>query len=64
MNLGDYHTKYHPDKHYKNKRGEFLTTPGVVKDLRRRQQLAKLTVKTAKQIAELTPRNFAKILAF
>ena len=64
LNLADYHTKHHPGKHHKNMRGEFLTTPGVAEDLRRRQQLAKLTVKTAKQIAELTPRSFAKIPAF
>ena len=64
LNLADYHTKHHPGKHHKNMRGEFLTTPGVAEDLRRRQQLAKLTVKTAKQIAGLTPSSFAKIPTF
>ena len=46
-NLGDYHTKHHPGKHHKNVRPEFVTPRRVLDDLRRRQQIAKLTVKTA-----------------
>ena len=54
-NLGDYHTKHHPGKHHQNMRGVFLSAPRVLEDLRRRQQLAKLAVKTAQGIAGTHP---------
>ena len=60
-NLGDYHTKHHPGSHHVNMRGEFLSPPGVLEDLRRRQLLAKLAVKTAQGIAELPAQNLSKI---
>ena len=49
-NLADYHTKHHPGKHHQNMRGEFFSPPRVLEDLRRRQQVAKLAVKTAQGI--------------
>ena len=54
-NLGDYHTKHHPGKHHQNMRGEFLSAPRVLEDLRRRQQVAKLAVKTAQGIVNMIP---------
>ena len=54
-NLGDYHTKHHPPSHHKNVRPEFVTPRRVLEDLKRRQQLAKLAVKTAQGVYELSP---------
>jgi len=54
-NLGDYHTKHHPGKYHQNMRGEFLSAPRVLEDLRRRQQLAKIAVKTAQGIVNMIP---------
>ena len=60
-NLGDYHTKHHPGSHHVNMRGEFLSPPGILEDLRRRQQLAKLAVKTAQGIVGLPTATLSKI---
>ena len=54
-NLGNYHTKHHPGKHHQNMRGEFLSAPRVLEDLRRRQQVAKLAVNTAQGIVNMIP---------
>ena len=60
-NLGDYHTKHHPGSHHQNMRPEFVTPRRVLEDLRRRQQLAKLAVKTAQGIKELATPQIPKI---
>ena len=59
-NLADYHTKHHPGKHHQNMRGEFLSPPRVLEDLRRRQQLAKLALKTAHGIVYTQIHNIKK----
>ena len=62
-NLGDYHTKHHPAKHHQNVRPEFVTPRRVLDDLRRRQQLSKLAVKTAQGLAAARPIGLDNILA-
>ena len=59
-NLADYHTKHHPGKHHQNMRGEFLSPPRVLEDLRRRQHLSKLAVKTAHRIVYTQIHNIKK----
>ena len=61
-NLGDYHTKHHPGSHHKNVRPEFVTPRRVLEDLKRRQQLAKLAVKTAQGLNELSTMSVDKIV--
>ena len=61
-NNGDYHTKHHPGSHHVNMRGIFLTPPKVLEDLRRKQQLAKLAVKTAQGIVELPTMDISRIM--
>ena len=58
-NLGDYHTKHHPGSHHQNVRPEFITPRRVLEDLKRKQQLGKLTVNTAQSIAGFAPKVFA-----
>ena len=62
-NLGDYHTKHRPAKHHKNVRPEFVTPCRMLDDLRRRQQIAKLTIKTAQGITTARPIGLDNILA-
>ena len=62
-NLGDYHTKHHPGKHHQNVRAEFVTPRRVLDDLRRRQQLAKLAIKSAQGLLAARPLGLDNILA-
>ena len=55
-NLGDYHTKHHPGSHHQNVRPEFITPRRVLEDLKRKQQIGKLTVNTARGIAGFVPK--------
>ena len=62
-NLGDYHTKHHPGKHHQNVRPQFVSPRRVLDDLRRRQQVAKLAVKSAQGFAALSPPRLQNISA-